>query len=226
MSKEIYLPGTFGFSAVVAEVKDQSRNVRSATPALVDPVSLDLAGWQGGLVTCTKEVDDDGVETGWYADWTDTGLTASGLYSIRFFNTATPTRDASAVGTQFDPTEYLLANQVTMLANQVTMLANQVTMLANQVSMAATLASIASVVGVVGEGAVETNVYTQDGSGNPLDGVEVWITSDSAGSVPVAGPLVSDAMGLTTFMLDAGTYYLWRQLSGMNFQNPQTLVVA
>jgi hypothetical protein len=80
--------------------------------------------------------------------------------------------------------------------------------------------------GASGAGSISWIIGTQDTSNNPLDGVEVWITTDSGGSNVVAGTLVSDALGLTTFLLDAGTYYVWRQLSGYNFTNPQTTVVS
>ena len=68
-------------------------------------------------------------------------------------------------------------------------------------------------------------VTRPDGS-TPIEGVAVWLTSDSAGSNVVAGTLYTSASGLATFTLDAGTYYLWRQLSGWNFTNPQTATVT
>jgi len=77
-----------------------------------------------------------------------------------------------------------------------------------------------------GAGALSTTIYTKDSSGLPLDGAEVWITTDSAGTNVVAGTLCSDAAGLTTFMLDAGSYYVWRQLAGYDFSNPQIIAVA
>lgn len=78
--------------------------------------------------------------------------------------------------------------------------------------------------GTLGAGAISTTV-TVTVSGLPRDGVEVWLTTDSAGLNVVASG-ISDAMGHITFMLDAGTYYAWKQLSGINFTNPETLVVS
>lgn len=64
----------------------------------------------------------------------------------------------------------------------------------------------------------------------PIEGVAVWVTTDIAGTNTIAGTLYSDAFGqvngATGFMLDAGTYYLWRQRSGWNFANPAAFVVA
>ena len=77
-----------------------------------------------------------------------------------------------------------------------------------------------------GSGALTTTVTVNDENAQPLDGVEVWVTSDSAGTTVVAGTLTTNAAGVVTFMLDAGTYYLWRQLSRYNFTNPTTIVVS
>ena len=81
------------------------------------------------------------------------------------------------------------------------------------------------VASIDGAGSVTCNVYTRTGAGNPIDGVDVWITSDAAGTNVTAGTLTSDDAGLTTFYLDAGTHYLWRQLAGYMFTNPQTMTV-
>jgi hypothetical protein len=77
-----------------------------------------------------------------------------------------------------------------------------------------------------GSGALTVTVTVNDEGGDPLDGVETWITTDSAGTDLVAGTLSTNALGVATYMLDAGTYYLWRQLSGYNFTNPIEMVVA
>ena len=79
--------------------------------------------------------------------------------------------------------------------------------------------------GGVGSGASATTIICQV-SGLPIDGVEVWITTDAAGLNVVAGTLVSDALGEADFMLDPGTYYAWRQKSGYNFTNPTSITVS
>lgn len=77
-----------------------------------------------------------------------------------------------------------------------------------------------------GIGATAQTFRVKDASGNLIDGAEVWITSDAAGALLVAGTLHSDAAGLVTFMLDPGTYYRWCQRAGVNFTNPQLFTVA
>lgn len=77
-----------------------------------------------------------------------------------------------------------------------------------------------------GIGSIAQTFRIKDVDGDLVDGAEVWITSDAAGANLVAGTLHSDAGGLATFMLDAGTYYVWCQRSGVNFTNPKMVTVA
>lgn len=79
---------------------------------------------------------------------------------------------------------------------------------------------------VAGSGATSTPITVTDNLSNPIDGAEVWLTSDQAGNNTVAGTLTTPATGIVTFLLDAGTYYVWIQKSGFNFNNPQTLTVS
>jgi hypothetical protein len=77
-----------------------------------------------------------------------------------------------------------------------------------------------------GAGAI-SYVYTLTDSadGNPIDGAEVWVTTDAAG-VNVIASGTTNSSGIVTFMLDAGTYYFWRKRSGYNFVNPDLETVA
>lgn len=70
-----------------------------------------------------------------------------------------------------------------------------------------------------------TYTVTNSVTGLPLDDVQVWVTTDLAGTNVVASGR-TDAFGVVTFALDAGTYYLFRAKSGFNFPNPDTEVVA
>jgi len=76
-----------------------------------------------------------------------------------------------------------------------------------------------------GEGAISWEVLVDDGT-NPIDGVEVWITTDEAGEHVVAGTRTTNAMGIVTFMLDAGDYFLWKQIAGVEFTNPEAMTVS
>jgi hypothetical protein len=78
--------------------------------------------------------------------------------------------------------------------------------------------------GAGGAGATEWDI-TILVSGSPVDGVEVWVTTDAAGTNMVASG-VTDALGVVTFFLDPGTYYAWKQLAGYNFTNPESFTVT
>jgi len=77
-----------------------------------------------------------------------------------------------------------------------------------------------------GSGAVPlTYSLTSSLDGVPIPGVDVWATTDEAGTNVVARG-VTDAFGQVVFYLDAGTYYFWRKLAGWTFSNPDTEVVS
>ena len=61
--------------------------------------------------------------------------------------------------------------------------------------------------------------------GNPLDGVDVWVTTDEAGTNVIARGDTDDS-GVVTFMLDAGVYYAWKQLARYSFTNPESFTVS
>lgn len=78
----------------------------------------------------------------------------------------------------------------------------------------------------LGSGAVEwTYTVTSSVDGTPIDGCAVWVTTDAAGTNVIASG-VTNASGVVTFWLDAGTYYIWRSLSQWDFDNPDLEVVA
>ena len=79
-------------------------------------------------------------------------------------------------------------------------------------------------------GAIEYTYNIDDGA-DPIEGAEVWITTDSGGN-NVIWSGVSDALGIARASddekpwLDAGTYYGWAQKTGFSFSNPDTLIVS
>jgi len=78
---------------------------------------------------------------------------------------------------------------------------------------------------VAGGGAITYNyTVTTDGS-TPIPDVDVWVTSDSAGTQILASGRTNQS-GVVTFYLDAGTVYVWCQKSGYNFSNPDVEVVS
>lgn len=76
-----------------------------------------------------------------------------------------------------------------------------------------------------------TYTVTSTATGLPLEGAEVWISTDAAGAnviwhgdTDVFGVARDDADNLP--MLDDGTYYFWTQLGGYTFVNPDVEVVG
>lgn len=76
-----------------------------------------------------------------------------------------------------------------------------------------------------------TYTVTNSVGGAPIDGVQVWITTDLAGT-NVIWSGVTDAFGIardvtnTLPQLNAGTYYFWRQKAGWVFTDPDTEIVS
>lgn len=77
--------------------------------------------------------------------------------------------------------------------------------------------------GGAGSGIYPEPFYAESPAGTPIDGVYVAITTDSGGANVVASGF-TDAFGLVTFNLDAGTYYVNMQRAGHNF--PQGTVTV
>jgi hypothetical protein len=67
---------------------------------------------------------------------------------------------------------------------------------------------------------------TVESGGVPVPGAEVWISTDEAGTNTVAGTLVTDDFGYCLFLLDPGTYYMWRDSATHTFPNPVSITVT
>lgn len=80
--------------------------------------------------------------------------------------------------------------------------------------------------GAGGAGSISVPFTVNDNASNPIDGVALWVSTDSAGTNVIAGTIFTNGSGLATFMLDPGSYYVWLQRNGYNFTNPQTLTVT
>lgn len=102
---------------------------------------------------------------------------------------------------------------------------------------------------ITGAGAIQQNIFfkvkqstpgaiaytytvTDSVTGDPVEGVGVWITSDIAGN-NVVWKGTTDALGVARDdnnslpYLDAGTYYLWKQKSGfIDAQGPDTEIIS
>ena len=77
-----------------------------------------------------------------------------------------------------------------------------------------------------------TYTVTNSQSGLPVSGVEVWITTDSAGLNVVLSGLTTDASGIARDgagllpYLDPGSYYFWRQRANYEFGGADLEVVS
>lgn len=80
--------------------------------------------------------------------------------------------------------------------------------------------------GMYGAGAVSWSYTVTDSvTGLPIDGVEVWVTTDILGASVIASGN-TNSYGVVTFMLDPGTVYIWRKHSGYVFDDPDTEIVT
>lgn len=75
-----------------------------------------------------------------------------------------------------------------------------------------------------GAGSVAYPITVTNGV-DPLDGVDVWVSTDLAGTNVVARGS-TNALGALTLLLDAGSYYIWMQLAGFEFTNPTSITVT
>lgn len=67
----------------------------------------------------------------------------------------------------------------------------------------------------------------EDGASQPIAGVQVWVTTDQAGTKVEAGPLTTDGNGQAVFVVKPGDYYLWKLLPGWNPDaNPEAITVT
>ncbi len=87
-----------------------------------------------------------------------------------------------------------------------------------------TLSDQLDVLGAGSGGTMETYTVTDDVTGFGIDGVHVWVTTDAAGTNIIwAG--FTNAAGVVNYYHDLATgttVYLWRELAGYTFTNPDS----
>ena len=76
-----------------------------------------------------------------------------------------------------------------------------------------------------GAGAIYWPITIKDDDSVVMADVDVWVTTDEAGANVVVSA-TTDAFGIVEFYLDAGTYYVFREKAGYNFNNPSTITVV
>ena len=81
---------------------------------------------------------------------------------------------------------------------------------------------------VLGNGQIPTHYYVYQNQSSrtlPISGVKVQVSTDIAGANIIALG-TTNALGKASFLLNAGTYYMWCSKDGYSFVNPDTEVVA
>lgn len=71
-----------------------------------------------------------------------------------------------------------------------------------------------------------TLTVTVTAAGLPVDGFDVWVTTDAAGNNVIAGKKQTDDAGEVTFTLDAIAVKVWAQLAGYNVTNPTSKTIS
>ena len=127
----------------------------------------------------------------------------------------------AATSTRLPTSSYSSPPSITGLQADVT------TILGRADVATSTRLSTVNYIASVGSGAISYVVtVTQPDGTTPISGCSVWITTDSGGSNTIAGPLYTNTSGNATFLLAAGSYYLWRTIPGWNFTNPTSITVS
>ena len=87
-----------------------------------------------------------------------------------------------------------------------------------------TLSDQLDILGAGSGGTEETYTVTDDVTGFGIDGVHVWVTTDAAGANIIwAG--FTNAAGIVKYYHDLATgttVYLWREVAGYSFDNPDS----
>lgn len=145
--------------------------------------------------------------------WQDTGYSPLATGAIAAATFAAGAIDASAIAADAIGSSELAATAATEIANAV------------DVVLSAAHGSSSWQPGGAGAITFTYTVYESDGT-TPVADCEVWVTTDEDGLNVVSSSQYSDAAGVTTWYLDAGTYYFWRRRSGDAVASSDTEVVA
>jgi hypothetical protein len=78
---------------------------------------------------------------------------------------------------------------------------------------------------IAGPGDTTWTVAVRTAGDVPIAGCDCWITTDQAGLDAITDIQRTDANGIVKFLLDPGTYYLFRRKTGVTFANPQAFTV-
>ena len=194
--------------------------------------NVTIAGYAAGQdpvtltgVTTTRAAKLDNLDT-----TVSSRLAPAGITSLQADVTAIKTPvvaniDAT-ISSRLPTSSYSAPSSITSLQADVTSIKSTVTTNLDT-TVSSRFPTSSWIAPVSGSGSISYPVtVTQSDGVTPIEGVQVWITTDLAGTNVIAGSLYTSSTGLATFVLDAGSYYLWRQISGWNFSNPQAITVS
>ena len=74
-------------------------------------------------------------------------------------------------------------------------------------------------------GTARPYTLTDAGTAAAIVGAMVWVSTDIEGTTIIASG-ITNASGIVTFTLAAGTYYIWRSKAGYNFTNPDLEILV
>jgi hypothetical protein len=200
-------------------------------------VSADVAAVKSDAAAVLADTGTDGVvvatasKTGYALSATGVTAVQDGLATAALlptdFATVTVTDakiDANATATLTEDDIADIADAVIAAIAVPTAAENRAEMDANSTQLAAIATDAATAAG--GSGATSWSyTVTDSDTALPIADVEVWLTTDAAG-VNVVARQRTNASGVASFMLTAGSYYVWRYKSGYTFTNPDSETVS
>lgn len=78
---------------------------------------------------------------------------------------------------------------------------------------------------VRGPGDRDISIQVLNSSGVPIPNVQCWVSTDIAGESVITDPAFTNSQGIVRFLLNAGSYFLFRQKAGLSFVNPKSFSV-
>lgn len=170
------------------------------------------------------EVDGVDLRTDWVPAAADCEIMKDGGASTQCTNTATD--EGSTYSIVLTATEMQAARLVLKVVDAATkVFLDKIVIIETYGNASAQhAADFSTTWATPGSGTDNITITQQMEDTSVMADVDIWITSDEAGTTVVAGALQSDSNGQVVFQLtDGNTYYCWRQKSGFTFTNPNTI---
>lgn len=211
---------------VLATFSIENRNVKAAVTSIAAN-AITTAAINDGAITNAKVADDVdvNVKTITANAITATAINADAITDAKVAADVTIASVSGAVGSVTGAVGSVTGG--TGLSAQETRDAMKLAPTAGDPAAGSVDAELDSIVTATAAGTgFTTKQYTvNDADGDPITNVYVKVTSDSAGSTFVA-QAYTNTLGIATFTLANGTYYMWRQHPNYTFSDPDTEIVV